>query len=431
MIICIFLSIPSEFKAQSRSEFPKKHLIPAVKSVDEASLLLNKIDSLKYADPELALLIADSCNYWFDIDQTPIEKAKCHFWRAWLTIKLVKRGEASAFALAQARISRKLFRDAGTTFWLARSNELIATIYNYQGKIEEAQKLLDQAKALLPQIKNQSDSLFLLAEVLNLQGLFYLQNRNSEAIERFFESSKLYDELDHQVGSILCFQNLATYYYKTEQPDSSKAMAQIAVEKGKLSGLDHELGISFLKLAQSYELDHYISKDTSSLNRAFHFFDKALGLVNRNKLEVYHNLIYATLSQCRKPPCIEEALVANIYLDTAIKVAEQEQNLAGLYDLIPYGQEICIRLNSCNELINELKVSMGNVVDSTKIMISNASNQFSEAELEILAESANKKIRNRQNIIWAVLIFTILAGLAFLYFFSAVQDSKSKQRIIS
>ena len=394
----------------------------------QIDLLLEQVEEKVFHNPDLAFqLAAESLSQSEEMEYT-LGKAKSRYWLALLLVRSNREGEAMVRASSYAEISHYLFRrEIGDLYWIARSMDLLAIVYHDQKRMGEAKKVLRDAKELITDIQNRPiDSLNVLAEVNNTEGYIRLVTDASDDLAgQCFEESiqhyKLLQDSFHQnVSEVLArsLRNLGIYYAKNNDlifalEKTEEALQEIkkVESKEELARCLYFLGRINIKLFERDPFGSYYYKD------GIDALQLALEQNPKQQSDIYLWIAVANrIQQTRK------GLQHNSHVIDSLKLAiEKANNEFDLSTLIEIKEELNRPyylkkdINSTTLLSNCLEAYHA-VAEQTKQLSFQEAQRFADFEMNQLTsqfEFAEKKYLFM--VISAILIFGLLTYLIFLY----------------
>ena len=380
--------------------------------------LLSKIEDYKFKDPILVNQVVKTCLEWSEIHRNKLVRAKSLFWLGWIQMQQINRGEEIANVQASAEISRRLLEDLGNAFWLARVQDLLATIYAYQSKYDTAYAILNAAKQNISKIKNnQLDSIFILAETYNTESIILaelMESTTLEVIELLVKSAELFRKLNLPNERARAYNNMAGHYQNLGLLAEAKNAALNAyMLKDQIE--NQELSTTFFRLGRVYLWEYdSIPYDSNLLTKGIKYLKKSL---QTSSLNACISCQFLARGYYKKNPYdyqSEDRDSAYVYLKNAINYAIEHNNINCLHRLLLNINAIFEGENRWDLLKEYSKANM--IINKAgKESLYAASERLTNYSLEELNKA--NKLRQRKIIISTAIgvLVLLIAGTIYHY----------------
>ena len=373
--------------------------------------LFSMVEDYKYKAPNLVSRVARTGLKWSKKHQNGLIRAKSLFWSGWIQMQQINRGEDIADVRVSAEISHRLIERENNPFWLARVQDLLATIYAYQTKYDTASAILNKAKQNIPQIKNNwRDSIFILAETYNTESIILAEQSSSndlKVIDVLMKSADLFKDLKLPNERARAYNNMAAYYQILGLQANERKAALNAyklkdqIEKQELSTTLYRLGRVYLR-----------ENDSTLLTKGIDYLKRS---IQASKLNACRSCKFLARGYYKMNRGYQDS--AYVYLEKAINFAVKHNNINCLHDgLLKNIYAIC---SGDEDKFYELLIAY---LEADKILYKSgkeslfaASERIANYDLQSLDEA--NKLRQRK-IIFSILAFVglmVITGTIYHY----------------
>ncbi len=226
----------------------------------------------------------------------------------------------------------KLYNFIGVVY--SHLGELDSSYYFYQKGLFEATKTKDSVQ---------------LAYSLNNLGDYYLQSSlYSLALEKFFQSNKLFVKLDDKIGLAYSFNDIGQVYFNQQDYDKALFYYSKSVEIRKKIKDNRGIGKSLTGIASVYEA----KKDFAKALEVYKESEQYSRLTNYHKGLIYANLGYSNIYFMMNKPY--DALLYNQKaLDLSLKINSIPQIISSYNDRA----KILLKINNITEAKKILEIA--------------------------------------------------------------------------
>lgn len=399
----------------------------------KASYLLQEIEKHQGQNSHLSLNLIKEAKAYMKGRNEPQLTAQLSYWTAKLLSWNKPDSEQLQIALTEAQNARLEFVRKKDSLWLAKSQNLVALIYYYQGlssssniEIEESFRLIKQQNLLNPEWQE------VRSEAFRIKGNVLLQSSSSidsamvfyQAAEAFYlntgDSLKLATLYLNQAIALAEVDSVRSH----ENLQGPEAYYQSAIQIFSRNGGVEDLAGAYLEYA-TYLADIFLETQAQvDFVLSNEFLRTGLALKPSRSCEFYFQMgiNYHNMAAFNQAAKIENKTLldtAAIYYKSTMERAVQEQNVTYFKQATHNLELICpiLKNSRCREIIGSINTSYEELLGAVlqvkdTVLAKNIEYQKDQAERE-----------QRQVLSWTGgTALGVLAGISFLYYRSRLKN---------
>lgn len=336
--------------------------------------------------------------------QNPLLRAEAFYWISNSEIKGARYTQNHAEALSSAKISYRLFKKVEDVYWIAASEELIASIYAYQSQIDSAKKYINLAeKNIKAWDRHSRDSLRIVAE-LGLTKAYLLDykmdsNKLDSLIFYLERSADFFSRIGKEDGAARSYLNLGNILIDELKLEEGKVYVDKALNIYANSGSARDIAYTNRIIAKYHLEKYYSSGDEKNFFSAKELLKKSIILDDNfsSIAQFYLAYLYQVKLFFSTQASQEQANIdtATMHYMKMFQRAREEKNSASLLMASGTLPAFCQEGGNCGKMLQEMAKTYTYILDSSKSELEQASNElriFEEAELIKEAEKSRKQI---------------------------------------
>lgn len=390
------------------------------KPIQKIEYLHGLIEHSSILQPQLAIRYSEEAISIAQKARLNPAYAKSLYWKAWIRNRESPESIDLETVLADAQISASIFTEEKMPFWLAKAQNLIASIYYNLYKYTEAQKYNQLAQRSLKSLFEKDKTIVVLQADINrtFGNLAYAYSEWDSCLTYYEKSQADYLFSGESLKQARVLLNKAFVFDLINQIDSSLASYKEAIRIYEKNGSKEDRAKAYLEYATFQANRFMATQDSGWLLQSNKQLKSILAIAPQQISEVYYQLganfqNYARIHRNTNPDFYFFLLdSAFFYQEKVLHEAVKENNLNYVMLSANTVAQLCpdIPLKYCTSLLQEVDTAYQAILKANINAVNQANEKIQKFERDLTTSQRQKLLG-----LGGLILLGLTAGFLFVY----------------